>query len=196
LNWMQLLAQLFRAQSGGRESRQSAHSTNAPGGAMSNSGQTPEAQRLLMQLLQSYLNPGAGRMGNDTVGGGDVFGGFERGGKPVGNIGWLSGNSPQPYHASQIGQSMQPSWGAQNWLSQFFNDVNKGQGSNPYGAAGGQGGLSGLLGDTPGGQYHGGGQGMMDFLSRGQGLEGMDEAFRGGQGGGMGGNGYSTNLYF
>jgi hypothetical protein len=65
---------------------------------------SPQANQLLGQLNRDFWNPGGGWMGNDIVGGGQVFGGLYRG--PTGsfqpyqtppNVGWtgfLSGMSP------------------------------------------------------------------------------------------------------
>jgi hypothetical protein len=162
----------------------------------SGQGSTPGAQTATHQMDQNFYNPGGGTMGNDTVGGGSVFGGFYRG-QPlssyygvqpnVGNTAWLGGGAPGQYGSGFSNQA--PAWGAQNWLQGLLQMSQPNQAPYGYGQPGG--GIFGtqtgfLTGENQAGQqgpqYHGGGPGMEGFLSGGQNLSSMDSLFRGGSG--------------
>ena len=92
-------AQMMRAQQaqqhgtvGGRQGRSSYFSN--PSDPYSNNPMTPGSANLLHALYMDFLNKGGGFVGNDIVGGGQVFGGFNRGGSPVGNVNFLRGDAP------------------------------------------------------------------------------------------------------
>lgn len=158
-------------------------------------GSTPQAQRTMHQIEQDYWNPGGGTLGNDNVGGGSVFGGYYRGAPlssyygvnpNVGNTGWLGGGRQGQYGS---GFNLAPAWGAQNWLRDLTNMSQANQAPYGYGQQGGGifGTQSGFLtGENvqgqQGPQYHGGGAGMIDFMSRGGNTASMDSLFRGGSG--------------
>jgi hypothetical protein len=82
---------------------------------------SPQANLLLGQLNRDFWNPGGGWMGNDIVGGGQVFGGIYRG--PQGsfqptytlpNAGWTGFLSGMPPNMGQSpGQSMYDFFGPQ-----------------------------------------------------------------------------------
>ena len=155
----------------------------------SGGGLTPQAQQLLNQVRLNFLNPGNGRIGADALGTGLMgqygFGGYQRNGQPVGNIAGMCGDAPGPMtggfqELARLGL-FGPSWAAQNWMSDLTNPQNQ-NARNPYGAAGPG---NWLTGEQIGNQYHGGGQGMLDFLRGPQTLQGMDALFSGsGRGGG------------
>ena len=65
-----------------------------PNNIMSNNPMTPGSASLLNALYQDFLNKGGGFVGNDIVGGGGVFQGFNRGGQQVGNVNFLRGDAP------------------------------------------------------------------------------------------------------
>jgi hypothetical protein len=171
------------------QARQPINSERASG------GMTPESARMLSQLRMNYLNPGAGWIGNDAVGGGSVFGGYYRGapmdsyyGVPpnVGNISMMRGDAPamntSPSAAlARLFGNNGPSWSAANWLSDLQNPNNP-NATNPYGA---ERPGNWITGEQIGNQYHGGGAGMLDFLRGPYGQGGMDSMFSGeGRGGG------------
>ena len=204
MDWLQQLMAILGQL--GQQGGQSTHPQHPQGGSMAPQGSrrgsnqayfgqggmwTPQSEQMMHQFEMWGLNPGGGTLGNNDMGYGQManygFGGYYRGaplqsyyGAPanVGNIGWLHGGNPSQ------GQSptQAPSWGAQNWIAQFQQDLanQAANGGTPYGQQ-----TPGMIfGNTSGAQYHGGGPGMMNFLTESQGLSGMDQMFRGGGGGG------------
>ncbi len=175
------------------------HAPMQQGRADAASGSTPQGSQYMNQLNRDYYDPGGGTLGNDIVGGGQVFSGFYRGqgqgGAPnVGNTSWLGGGSPGQYGS---GFHQSPSWGAQNWLQMLLNMSPQNQA--PYGYGTGSGFLTGELpqGANNAGAFHGGGPGMdrtvddtpagggpgmVGFLNNGGSLASMDSLARGGSG--------------
>lgn len=198
--YLTLLMMLMRGQRGSRSF------------ARGETGMTPEAQTLLSQLRMNYLNPGNGRIGNEALGTGLLgqygWGGFYRGAPlpsyagvapNVGNISMMRGDapamntSPAATLARMFGPG--PSWGASNWLSDLINMSPQNADPYPTGQHGDTG-LGGMLTnevDDP--RFHGGGAGMLGFLSGPQSLQGMDAMFSGaGRGGaGSGAMDFSSN---
>lgn len=126
---------------GGRRRRPTAAIAKYKKGGSISGELNPNAAKLLEQLRRAYLNPGGGWMGNDTVGGGQVFGGFFRGDprfrsdrspsglegvKPnVGYTGFMRGDAPGMTESGM---------GAFNRLHENLNDpvgVRIGQGWSP-----------------------------------------------------------------
>lgn len=202
MNWLQQLMAILGSLSannrhpGGQRSLQGAPGRQAGRVAIGKEPNlSPAAQAMMGQFNQWSLNPGGGWMGASNEGLGQMgqygFGGFYRGlplpggysgvNPNIGQIGWM--------HGGGAGQGMSPApapgWGAQNWLQQFMQDLDRQAqgGMTPYGPGSNQtllgNGFGAMFQNTSGPQYHGGGQGMLDFLSGGQSLAGMDALARG-----------------
>ena len=168
-------------------------------------GMTPEAATLLNQLRMNYLNPGNGRIGNEALGTGLLgqygWGGYYRGaplssyaGVPsnVGNISLMRGDAPamntSPSAAlARLFGNNGPSWSASNWLSSLMNPNADPYPNSPHNNPN-QGVIGGasLIKENVGSQFHGGGQGMLDFLRGPTTQQGMDALFSGEGRGGSG----------
>jgi hypothetical protein len=165
---LQLLAML-QMQGGGQQQRgrpqgtgmgaqqgRASYATN-PMDPTSANPYSPGAAQLLGQIWQDFMNKGGGFVGNDIVGGGQVFGGMYRGpqgsfspyqtGPNVGNVSFLRGDSPGMGASPMAslynffgpgrtggGMSTDPTRAGQ---SEFFNNPGgagqlEGQGTNYY----------------------------------------------------------------